>query len=90
MKRKSWSALRHMILLVSLIVIMSVPVMAENLTDLFSAPLVTLEDNKWSILNATATDNRGIVYEYLTGEMGCNSATACGIMANIESKCLKT
>ena len=86
MKRKSWSALRHMILLVSLIVIMSVPVMAENLTDLFSAPLVTLEDNKWSILNATAADNRGIVYEYLTREMGCNSATACGIMANIEKE----
>lgn len=36
--------------------------------------------------SSASTSNKDYVFDYLTNEMGLNSAAACGIMANIESE----
>lgn len=38
----------------------------------------------FSIAEASTADNKNAVYNFLTDEIGFNSAAACGIMANIE------
>lgn len=39
------------------------------------------------VITRSASSNKGVIFNFLTGNMGLTSAAACGIMANIYAEC---
>ena len=55
----------------------------ENTLDFYDS---SLEENDSLLSVGVDLNNEAVIYRYLVNELGCNTATACGIVANIEKE----